>query len=100
LFGLGAGEAFIFSIVALLFPDVFLAQFKNADGSVFLYFEAVTVILTLVLLGKLLEAKAHALTSGAIKELIKLSPTEATLVNGEEKKVYPFTLIKLAIYFE
>jgi Cu2+-exporting ATPase len=45
-----------------------------------LYFEATTVILTLVLLGQLLEAKAHSKTSGAIKELLKLAPTEATLV--------------------
>ena len=50
LIGLGAGAAFIFSIVALIFPSVFPEQFRNMDGSVFLYFEAVTVILTLVLL--------------------------------------------------
>ena len=86
LIGVGAGAAFIFSIVALLFPNIFPDQFKNADGSVFLYFEAVTVILTLVLLGQLLEARAHSQTSGAIKELLKLAPTQAILVeNGIEK---------------
>jgi Cu2+-exporting ATPase len=86
LIGVGAGAAFIFSIVALLFPSIFPDQFKNADGSVFLYFEAVTVILTLVLLGQLLEARAHSQTSGAIKELLKLAPTQAILVeNGVEK---------------
>ncbi|AWV98489.1 heavy metal translocating P-type ATPase [Arcticibacterium luteifluviistationis] len=88
LIGVGAGAAFIFSIVALLFPSIFPDQFKNADGSVFLYFEAVTVILTLVLLGQLLEARAHSQTSGAIKELLKLAPTEAVLVeNGVEKTI-------------
>lgn len=87
LIGIGAGAAFLFSVVALLFPEIFPAQFKNVDGSVFLYFEAVTVILTLVLLGQLLEAKAHSQTSGAIKELLKLSPAEATLVIGNEEKV-------------
>ena len=85
LIGVGAGAAFIFSVVALLFPDIFPDQFKNHDGSVFLYFEAVTVILTLVLLGQLLEARAHSQTSGAIKELMKLAPTQAVLVaNGKE----------------
>lgn len=88
LIGVGAGAAFIFSIVALLFPSIFPDQFKNADGSVFLYFEAVTVILTLVLLGQLLEARAHSQTSGAIKELLKLAPKEAVLVeNGIERTI-------------
>lgn len=88
LIGVGTGAAFIFSIVALLFPSIFPDQFKNAEGSVFLYFEAVTVILSLVLLGQLLEAKAHNQTSGAIKELLKLAPTQAVLVeNGIEKTI-------------
>ena len=88
LIGIGTGVAFIFSIVALLFPDIFPSQFKNASGTVHLYFEATAVVLTLVLLGQLLEAKAHSRTSGAIKELLKLAPTKATLVlNGEEKVI-------------
>jgi Cu2+-exporting ATPase len=87
LIGIGAGAAFIFSIVAMLFPNIFPEQFRTADGSVFVYFEAVTVILTLVLLGQLLEARAHSRTNGAIKELLKLSPTEATLVDGSAERV-------------
>src|SRR5690606_25796282 len=79
LIGLGAGAAFVFSLVALLFPGIFPDAFKDHQGNVHLYFEAVTVILTLVLLGQLLEAKAHARTGSAIKELLKLSPTEAIL---------------------
>ncbi|MEO7175530.1 MAG: heavy metal translocating P-type ATPase, partial [Saprospiraceae bacterium] len=86
LIGLGAGAAFVFSIVALLFPNIFPEQFKNHDGSVYLYFEAVTVILTLLLLGQMLEARAHSQTTGAIKELLKLAPTQAILVeNGVDK---------------
>ncbi len=86
LIGIGTGVAFVFSIAAMLFPDVFPIQFKTASGTVFVYFEATTVILTLVLLGQLLEARAHNKTSGAIKALLKLVPAEATLlVNGEEK---------------
>jgi Cu+-exporting ATPase len=86
LIGIGTGVAFIFSIVAMLFPDIFPAQFKTESGTVFVYYEATTVILTLILLGQLLEARAHSKTSGAIKELLKLVPAEAILVsNGEEK---------------
>lgn len=86
LIGIGTGVAFLFSVVALLFPDIFPSEFKTESGTVFVYFEAATVIITLVLLGQLLEAKAHSRTSGAIKELLKLVPSEATLlINGEEK---------------
>ncbi len=85
LIGIGSGAAFIFSIVALLFPGIFPTQFKTVNGTVFVYFEAATVILCLVLLGQLLEARAHSKTSGAIKELLRLVPSEAQLiVNGEE----------------
>jgi P-type Cu+ transporter len=80
LVGIGTGVAFLFSIVGMLFPDLFPNEFKSMDGTVSLYFEATAVILTLVLLGQLLEAKAHSQTSGAIRELLKLAPTEATLV--------------------
>ncbi|TDE05263.1 heavy metal translocating P-type ATPase [Flavobacterium sandaracinum] len=81
LIGIGSGVAFLFSLVGLFFPDIFPDEFKTHHGAVHLYFEATTVILTLVLLGQLLEAKAHSRTSGAIKELLKLAPTEATLVS-------------------
>ncbi|MFT4759152.1 MAG: Cu+-exporting ATPase [Paraglaciecola sp.] len=95
LIGLGAGAAFIFSIVAMLFPSIFPAQFKTAEGNIFVYFEAVTVILTLVLLGQLLEARAHSQTSGAIKALIDLSPKEATLVEGQAERVISIHDIKV-----
>src|SRR5690606_29263797 len=52
LIGLGAGAGFVFSLVGLFFPDIFPDAFKGHDGSVHLYFEAVVVILTLVLLGQ------------------------------------------------
>lgn len=83
LIGIGSGVAFVFSIIALLFPSIFPDEFKGENGTVFVYFEAVTVILTLVLLGQLLEARAHSKTSGAIKELLKLAPTEAILVTPD-----------------
>jgi Cu2+-exporting ATPase len=88
LVGIGTGAAFLFSIVGLLFPNLFPQEFRNESGNVNLYFEATAVILTLVLLGQLLEAKAHSKTSGAIKELLKLAPSESTLVvDGKDKIV-------------
>lgn len=88
LIGIGAGIAFLFSVFALIFPSVFPNEFKTEHGTVHLYFEATTVILTLVLLGQLLEARAHSRTSGAIKELLKLAPTEAFLVvDGNDQKI-------------
>src|SRR5680860_352059 len=88
LIGIGAGVAWLFSVVALLFPDVFPDQFKTHSGTVYVYFEAATVILTLVLLGQLLEARAHGKTNSAIKELLKLAPNTATkIVEGQEQVV-------------
>ncbi len=88
LIGIGTGVAFLFSLVGMFFPSIFPEEFKTETGAVLLYFEATTVILTLVLLGQLLEAKAHSQTSGAIKELLKLAPTEATLViDGNDKVI-------------
>ena len=95
LIGIGAGIAWVFSVVAMLFPEIFPEDFKTESGTVFVYFEATTVILTLVLLGQLLEAKAHSQTSGAIKALLKLAPTEAILVTpNENDKVISINDIK------
>jgi len=95
LIGIGTGVAWVFSVIALLFPSVFPDQFKTEAGTVFVYFEATTVILTLVLLGQLLEAKAHSQTNGAIKELLKLAPTEATLVTADGDRVISIHAIKV-----
>lgn len=93
LVGIGTAAAFLFSIAGLLFPSVFPQEFKHM-GSVSLYFEATAVILTLVLLGQLLEARAHSKTSGAIKELLKLAPSEATLVVDGKDKIVSIHSIK------
>ena len=88
LIGIGAGVAWVFSVFGLLFPDLFPAQFKTEMGTVHVYFEAATVILTLVLLGQLLEARAHSRTNSAIKELLKLAPNKAyRIVDGVEEEV-------------
>ncbi|MDT0686194.1 heavy metal translocating P-type ATPase [Autumnicola psychrophila] len=88
LIGIGAGIAWIFSVFGLIFPDFFPQQFKTETGTVHVYFEAATVILTLVLLGQLLEARAHSQTNSAVKELLKLAPNKAIrVINGEEEVI-------------
>ncbi|MEQ9310603.1 MAG: heavy metal translocating P-type ATPase [Balneolaceae bacterium] len=90
LIGIGAGMAWLFSVFALIFPDFFPEQFKTESETVHLYFESATVILTLVLLGQLLEAKAHSQTNNAVKELMKLAPNTAIRVNedGTEEEIH------------
>lgn len=88
LIGIGAGVAWVFSFFGMLFPDFFPDQFKTAFGAVHVYFEAATVILTLVLLGQLLEARAHSNTNSAVKALLKLAPNKATkVVDGQDVEV-------------
>lgn len=88
LIGIGAGAAWIFSVFALLVPGLFPEQFKTEMGTVHVYFEAATVILTLVLLGQLMEARAHGKTNSAIRELLKLAPNQAVkIVDGKERVV-------------
>lgn len=89
LIGIGAGIAWLFSLFALIFPDFFPEQFKTDAGTVHLYFESATVILTLVLLGQVLEAKAHSQTNDAVKELMKLAPNTAIRIkDGKEEEIH------------
>lgn len=89
LIGIGAGIAWLFSLFALIFPDFFPEQFKTEAGTVHLYFESATVILTLVLLGQVLEAKAHSQTNDAVKELMKLAPNTAIRIkDGAEEEIH------------
>jgi len=88
LIGIGAGVAWIFSVFGMLFPNFFPEQFITESGAVHVYFEAATVILTLVLMGQVLEAKAHSKTNSAVKELLKLAPNTAVrVVDGNEEEV-------------
>ena len=88
LIGIGAGVAWLFSVVGMVLPDIFPDQFKTEMGTVHVYFEAATVILTLVLLGQLLEARAHSRTNSAIKDLLKLAPNKAyRIVDGVEEEI-------------
>src|SRR6266704_2455085 len=87
LIALGVGTAYGFSVVALLFPDVFPAAFQ-VNGVVPLYFEAAGIITTLVLLGQMLEAKARSRTGSAIKALLNQAAKTARVVrDGSEIEV-------------
>ena len=89
LIAIGVGAAYVFSIVATFFPDIFPDSFRDASGQVGVYYEAAAVIVTLVLLGQVLELKARSQTSGAIRALLELAPPTARRVdeNGEEVEV-------------
>ena len=88
LISIGAGVAWIYSIVALLFPQIFPESFHNQHGLINVYFEASTVILTLVIMGQVLELRAHAKTNNAIKELLNLVPSTVVVIrDGNEHEI-------------
>jgi len=87
LIAIGTGAAYLYSLVAVLFPAVIPHQFRH-NGGVPMYFEAAAVIITLVLLGQLLELRARQRTGAAIRELLSLAPPVARVVrDGEEREV-------------
>ena len=87
LIALGTGTAYIYSTIAILWPSLFPASFRMADGSVPVYFEAAAMITTLVLLGQVLELRARSRTSAAIRSLLKLSPKTARLVRSDGTEI-------------
>src|SRR5579859_5922937 len=82
LIAIGTGTAYIYSVIAVFFPSAFPAQFREAGGSIPVYFEAAAAITTLVLLGQVLELRARQRTGGAIRALLQLAPKTARLVSG------------------
>ncbi len=89
LIGLGIGVAYVYSVIASLFPGIFPDSFRSERGEVGVYFEAAAVIVTLVLLGQVLELRARGQTSAAIKALLGLAPKTARLIkeNGIEEDI-------------
>jgi len=88
LIGLGIGLAYLYSIVAALFPGLFPKSFRGEGGEVGMYFEAAAVIVTLVLLGQVLELRARSRTGAAIKALLGLAPKTARRIrDGNEEDV-------------
>jgi Cu+-exporting ATPase len=86
LIGLGVSVAYVYSVVGVLFPEVFPVSMRSAEGTVGVYFEAAAVIVTLILLGQVLELRARSQTGAAIKALLGLAPKTAKKVldNGDE----------------
>jgi len=95
LISIGVGAAYLFSVFAILFPGIFPAQFKDMQGNVHLYFEAAAVVLTLVLLGQVLELKAHSKTNSAIKALLNLVPPIARIIREGKEEEIPLEQVKV-----
>ena len=83
LIGLGVAGAFVFSLIATLFPQIFPHSFTGHSGTVPVYYEAAAVITTLVLLGQVLELKARSSTSAALKALLGLAPKTARAISQD-----------------
>ena len=94
LIALGTGVAWLYSVIGALAPQIFPASFRTMHGGVGLYFEAAAVIVTLVLLGQVLELRARERTGSAIRALLDLAPKTAHLFeNGKERDV-PLDLVR------
>jgi Cu+-exporting ATPase len=87
LIALGAGTAYIYSVIAVIFPNIFPPSFQTMSGVVPVYFEAAAAITTLVLLGQVLELRARSRTSSAIRALLNLSPKFARLVRADGTEI-------------
>ena len=89
LVGLGVGVAYLYSVVAAIFPQIFPTSFRSASGEVSVYFEAAATITTLILLGQVLELRARNKTGNAIKDLLGLAPKTARRIppDGREQDV-------------
>jgi Cu+-exporting ATPase len=83
LIGLGVSVAYVYSVVAVLLPGVFPPSFRDESGNVAVYFEAAGVIVTLILLGQVLELRARSQTSAAIRSLLKLAPATARRIAAD-----------------
>ncbi|ACP22289.1 putative cation-transporting P-type ATPase (plasmid) [Sinorhizobium fredii NGR234] len=83
LIAMGTGVAWVYSVAATVFPGLFPATFRSADGAVAIYFEAAAVITVLVLLGQVLELRAREQTGGAIRALLDLAPKTARRIRSD-----------------
>jgi Cu+-exporting ATPase len=86
LIALGTGVAYAFSLLALLVPGALPAAVRGMDGAVPVYFESAAVIVTLVLLGQVLELRARERTSGALKALLNLAPATARRLRADDEE--------------
>ena len=94
LMSLGVGVAHLYSLGPALTPQIFPASFRSRGGQVDTYFEAAAVIVTLVLLGQMLELKARSKTGAAIKALLGLTPKTARLIKEDKEEDIPLSDVK------
>ena len=94
LIALGTGVAWAYSVVGALAPQIFPPSFRSMHGGVGLYFEAAAVIVTLVLLGQVLELRARERTGSAIRALLDLAPKTAHLVDLRGERTVPLDLVR------
>ncbi|MBI1239354.1 MAG: cadmium-translocating P-type ATPase [Alphaproteobacteria bacterium] len=89
LIALGTGVAYLYSLIAVLAPDIFPPAFRDAHGAVAVYFEAASVIIVLVLLGQVLELRARERTGSALRALLDLAPARARRIgaNGQDEDI-------------
>lgn len=86
LIALGTGAAYFYSVAAVLFPGFIPASFRDMAGDLAVYFEPASVIVTLVLLGQVLELRARSQTSSALKALLGLAPKTARVLRAEGRE--------------
>jgi len=96
LLSLGTSIAWVFSLAALFLPQIFPPSLKGHGGLIPVYFEATAIIITLVILGQMLELLAHAKTNGAIKELLNLVPPTALVIRNGEESVVPLAEVRVS----
>jgi Cu+-exporting ATPase len=95
LIGLGVAVSYVFSVVATAVPQVFPASFRSASGAVGVYFEAAAAIVTLVLLGQVMELKARSQTGAAIKALLGMAPKTARRLEGDKDVDVPLEQVQV-----
>ena len=83
LIGLGVSVAYVYSVVAAVAPGIFPPSFRGESGQVGVYFEAAAMIVTLVLLGQVMELRARSSTNRAIKSLLELAPNTARRIDAD-----------------
>ncbi len=94
LIAMGTGVAYLFSLIATVFPSVFPASFRDMSGNPPVYFEAAAAIVTLVLLGQVLELRARSRTGAAIRALLDLSPKTARILRDGMEQDIPLDQVK------
>src|SRR4029077_5466360 len=93
LIAMGTGVAYVYSLVATLFPQIFPASFRDMSGTPPVYFEAAAAIVTLVLLGQVLELRARSRTGSAIRALLDLTPKTARILRDGRQEDIPLELV-------